>query len=316
MSDVVTLCEALKLQYAYLYQKHQNGKDKHMHFQLHWYQECSELLLETLQRPCLQHKESTSAWFDFRNQRLQQFSIDHCISVLLSLQGAVYTYFNGKIVSEVKKADAHDQESDPSRTPLMITEESEDVYYRFGGAALKEMLHNRYKQIHTTPLDKRSQICVEISVLKSMLCSDKSIIPPSLKYRDRGHMYFPSQNIIPFIKAVDDLVRQIANNDGMKKHGKTIIEVTSQHVKSDPNLKKQFEQALLLSFDTLDPIKYAVTTVYTKFLRKICNTRLAEFMDCFQQIQASQNGLATLSGQNFRDTLLSQHVNLKSHTVQ
>ena len=98
--------------------------------------------------------------------------------------------------------------------------EESDVYYLFGGAALKEMLHNRYKQIHTTPLDKRSQICVEISVLKSMLYFNKSIIPPSLKYRDRGNMYFPSQNTIPFIKAADDLVRQIANNDGMKKHGK------------------------------------------------------------------------------------------------
>ena len=32
VSDVVTLCEAF--QYAYLYQKHQNSKDKHMHFQL------------------------------------------------------------------------------------------------------------------------------------------------------------------------------------------------------------------------------------------------------------------------------------------
>ena len=65
--------------------------------------------------------------------------------------------------------------------------------------------------------------------------------------------------MIPFIEAVDDLVRQIADNDG---HGKMIVEVTSQHVMSDPNLKKQFEQALLLSFDTLDPIREAATTVY------------------------------------------------------
>lgn len=113
--------------------------------------------------------------------------MNDCNSVLLSLQGAVYNFFNRKVVSEVKKAEA--QESDQSSTPLIITEESEDVYYRFGGAALKEMLHNRYQRIHTTPFDKRSLICVEISVLKGMLCSDKSIIPPSLKFRDRGHMY-------------------------------------------------------------------------------------------------------------------------------
>ena len=48
-----------------------------------------------------------------------------------------------------------------------------------------------------------------------------------------------------------------------------IIEVASQHVKSDPNLKKQFEQALLLSFDTLDPIREAVATVYTIFTQTL-----------------------------------------------
>ena len=92
--------------------------------------------------------------------------MDHCNVVLLSLQGAVYTYFNRKVVSEVKKAEPH--ESDQSSNSI-ITEESEDVYYRFGGAALKEMLHNRYQWMHTCPLDKRSQICVEISVLKSTI---------------------------------------------------------------------------------------------------------------------------------------------------
>lgn len=127
-------------------------------------------------------------------------------------------------------------------------------------------------------------------------------------------MYFPSQNIIPFIKTVDELVWQVANNTGMKKHGKMIVEVASEHVKSDPNIKNQFEQALLLTlnFDTHEPIRNAVTVVYMEFLRKLCNTRIAEFIDCFRQMQAAQKGSATLSGQNLRDTLLSQHVNLRS----
>ena len=51
-------------------------------------------------------------------------------------------------------------------------------------------------------------------------------------------------------------------------------------------MKNRFEQALLLSFDTLDPIREAATAVYNEFLRKLCNTRLAEFMDCFRQVQA------------------------------
>ena len=129
-------------------------------------------------------------------------------------------------MSEVKKCEVQESDEQVCSSPI-IAEESEDVYYRFGGAALKEMLHNRYQRMHSCPPDKRSQVYVEISILKSMQCSDKSTIPASLKYRDRGHMYFPSQNVLPFIKAVDELVRQIANKDGMKKHGKMIIEVAS-----------------------------------------------------------------------------------------
>ena len=65
-------------------------------------------------------------------------------------------------------------------------------------------------------------------------------------------MYFSSQNIIPFIKTVDELVRQVANNTGMKKHGKMIVEVASEHVKSDPSIKNQ---ALLLTFETLNHLR-------------------------------------------------------------
>ena len=92
---IVAVCES---QYVYLYEKYLNGKDKHMHFQIEWYQHCSDMLLDTMPRPCLQHKQSTSVWFDFRNDRLNQFSIDHCNAVLLSVQGAVYTYLNRKVV--------------------------------------------------------------------------------------------------------------------------------------------------------------------------------------------------------------------------
>ena len=35
-------------------------------------------------------------------------------------------------------------------------------------------------------------------------------------------------------------------------------------------------------------------------------------MDSFRQIQISKSGTATLSGQNLMDSLLSQHVNMKT----
>ena len=55
-----------------------------------------------------------------------------------------------------------------------------------------------------------------------------------------------------------------------------------------------------------------VVAVYNEFSRKITNTRINEFLDTFRQKAAAGKGKATLSGQNLRDALLSQHINLRS----
>jgi hypothetical protein len=47
-----------------------------------------------------------------------------------------------------------------------------------------------------------------------MECPDKSIIPASLQYRDKGFMYFPDQALIPFIKAVDDKGQRGCQQEG------------------------------------------------------------------------------------------------------
>ena len=80
-------------------------------------------------------------------------------------------------------------------------------------------------------------------------------------------------------------------------------------MKQDRSLLEQFKKLLGDKFDCLDDMK---EIVYTEFTRKLYNTRLAEFVDCYRQTQAAEKGSATLSGQNLRDSLLSQHTNLRS----
>jgi hypothetical protein len=182
----------------------------------------------------------------------------------------------------------------------------------WGGAVIAEMLHNRYKRIHSCPMDKRSSVVEEISILKAIQTMDKSHVPASLQYRDRGFIYFPDRPFLPFIKSVDQTVKSVANEEGIKHHGKHIIEITTQKVRSDDKLRKSFTDALATKFDSLQGLSSAVDAVYAELLRKLCNTRLGEFMDSFRQIQISKSGTATLSGQNLRDSLLSQHVNMKT----
>ena len=77
-------------------------------------------------------------------------------------------------------------------------------------------------------------------------------------------------------------------------------------------LRAKFNHALLTKSKDADVQSNAVETVYKEFTRKLCNMRINEFLDSQRQIMASQKGKATITGQNLRDSLLSQHVNLKS----
>lgn len=98
----------------------------------------------------------------------------------------------------------------------------------------------------------------------------------------------------------------------MQKLGKHLIETATDKVKNNLELKTIYMDALLTKFDSIEGMAVAVDKVYSELTRKLCNTRLGEFVDCFKQIQASKVGSATLSGLNLRDTLLHDHINLKT----
>ena len=54
----------------------------------------------------------------------------------------------------------------------------------------------------------------------------------------------------------------------------------------------------------MDKESEAVTAVYCEFIRKLCNTRLNEFIVAQKHLTAVVDGKASLTGQNLRDTLL------------
>ena len=109
----------------------------------------------------------------------------------------------------------HDRtQSSSDSTPQSSMPEPDEVYYKFGGAAIAEMLRKRYRSIHSCPENKRGTIIVEICP-KGYGVFQQSIIPPSLQYRDNGFMYFPDEALIPFIKAVDNKVKEVANKKGV-----------------------------------------------------------------------------------------------------
>lgn len=96
--------------------------------------------------------------------------------------------------------------------------EGDDVYYRFGGATLSEMFHLRYKNM------RKSSTSQEIAILQAINTKEKSSMPEYLKYRDRGYMYTPHPTfIIPFIRDVDNCVREVVNPTGFQEHAGDLI---------------------------------------------------------------------------------------------
>ena len=135
--------------------------------------------------------------------------------LMVTLSSTVYNTLIEHVASKNK-------ENDASTT---MSFDGDDVYYRFGGAALCDMLHLRYKQIKTAPLDHKDQISQEITVLQVINSKDKSAIPDYMKYHDLGYMCFPHPNFIPFLRHLDITVKEVVNPSGINKEGNNLLKV-------------------------------------------------------------------------------------------
>ena len=188
---------------------------------------------------------------------------------------------------------------------------SEDVYLRFGGSNLASMYKSRYSAMKSKGSSSKDLISCELCILDCIRMTDKSL-PHSLKDRDDGGMYFPDREFLPYLKEVDTVVQENANEDMFQCYGQDLVTVTTTSIMHNKELRGRFNQCYLTKSKDADVQSKAIDNVYKQFTRKLCNTRINEFLDSQRQMLAATKGKATLSGQNLRDSLLSQNINLKS----
>ena len=102
------------------------------------------------------------------------------------------------------------------------------------------------------------------------------------------------------------------NEASFKEHGAELLHIVSSTLQKADHLKALFVDLLVIKVPEFDDLsQISINNVYTELLRKLNNTRINEFVDSFKQSTAAHKGMATLAGQNLRDSLLSHHVNLK-----
>ena len=216
---------------------------------------------------------------------------------MIAIVSSVYNYM-------MKSAKLAINEPD-TIAPPKVESEPEEVYLRFAGAALADMFTLRYKAMKSDKsFHSKEMIQGELQVLEWMRMTDKSKLPSSLQYRDKGGMYFPDKELLQFIKCLDDCVRENANEEAYKRYGKSLVKISTEQIAHNQLLFEKFTTFIQSKVEGADITDTAITSVYTEFSRKLCNTRLNEFLDAHRQ-----RGKTTLAGQNLRDTLLTHHVN-------
>lgn len=135
ISDLLpVICKCYKQMYVALYKEFSVGSDKHAKFQLKWYQECSFMLadinIDNEHHHCL--SPVINRWSDFRNAHCKG-NWYHINAVMISIQGAVFKQLAKLVAQEIPTYNS-------STTESIAEAEPEDVHYRFGGAAIAEML--------------------------------------------------------------------------------------------------------------------------------------------------------------------------------
>ena len=316
------LAHHLQLAFARLFVECSTKKERYLHFQISWHKHCSFLLVEKNQHltqlglhpsdpVAEQVLTARSEWHKVKEKHAlsqdasSRFLTLYCSSTLDQLLRQCH-----KVMQSFSKKSSGNAE---------VTEDSEDVFYRFGGAAIASMLHSRYEKLKQHCGDDQ-QLSEETTILQKLSIhkkEDKELIPDSLKYRDKGHMYFPCVELLPLIKEVDLATKEYTNGESFKKYGSELLTVISNKLVLDTKLLSLYETILREKIPEFSEMSdKSVDSVFKEFVRKLCHTRIQEFLDSFKQQSAAHKGLATLAGQNLRDSLLSHHVNLKSKSSQ
>ena len=85
------------------------------------------------------------------------------------------------------------------------------------------MLHQHYEQTKHCQDAQRDIVSQEITILQAINMKDKTKLPQYLSYRDRGFMYFLDVAFFPFLRSVDETVKEVIdvntllNDDGIIK---------------------------------------------------------------------------------------------------
>ena len=153
---------------------------------------------------------------------------------------------------------------------------------------------------------RRRQYAVELAVLKTLVETDKSILPAVVRFQDRGKMTFPHQVLLPFMRKCSRFIKSKLNCKQFKLQGKTVILNTKQYILYNQELKGEFK--MVISFRSESTSTAIVDTLYKDILRRVINTMANSLI----QSQAILNRIAKDKGV---DAEMALRDRLKAYTT-
>ena len=117
-------------------------------------------------------------------------------------------------------------------------------------------------------LNRRRQYGEELTVLKHLVETDKSMLPVVIRFHDGGKMTFPHQILLPFMRKCSKFIKSKLNCRQLKLQGKTVILNTKQYILNNEELNGDFKTVLSFSSES---ISMAVDILYKDILRRVIN---------------------------------------------
>ena len=242
----------------------------------------------------------------------QHFDIEVVHAVISLVHELVYTCVH----SHIQRRKLSDTTSD-TRTSTLCTE-SDETLYRYCGAALHRMIKLRRETLlqkkgrGRVSRERKGIMELELDLLQDLTMKDKSSLSPGLQNLDEGNLVFPRTELIPFLRHVDDNVREFTCDSNLKRFPTKFLEMCRSSVLNNEQLEVDFR--LLIA--ALSSAKVAsncevVDGLFKALVSKLANTRINEFMNAKVERDLKKDGKVVDADEMLRPKLKSYTLSTK-----
>ena len=192
--------------------------------------------------------------------------------------------------------------------------ESDETLYRYCRAALYRMikLYNRRKVVREFRVREKGIMELELDLLQDLTMEDKSSLSPNLQNLDEGNLVFPRTELIPFVRHVDNNVREFTCDSNLKRFPTKFLEMCRNSVLNNEELEVDFR--LLIA--ALSSAKVAsncevVDGLFKDLVSKLANTGINEFMNAKVERDLKKDGRVVHLDEMLRPKLKSYTLSTK-----